>query len=45
MNEAGDTLLAIACTRGHLGVIDYLVQKKGCDPDGILTVARMYSAV
>ena len=38
MNDAGDSVLSIACTRGHVSVIDYLVKVKGCDLDGEITV-------
>ena len=29
-----DTLLSMACKRSDIGVIDYLVRVKGCDPFG-----------
>ena len=38
MNRAGDSVLFIACTRGHVAVIDYLVKDKGCDLNGEVTV-------
>ena len=34
VNDAGDSVLSIACTRGHV----YLVKDKGCDLDGEITV-------
>ena len=38
VNDAGDSVLSIACTRGHIDVIDYLVKDKGYDLDGEITV-------
>ena len=38
MTASGNTVLAIACTRGHIGLIDYLLKEKHCDPDGEITV-------
>ena len=38
VNDAGDSVLSIACTRGHIDVIDYLVKDKGCDLVGEITV-------
>ena len=38
VNDAGDSVLSIACTRGHVSVIDYLRKDKGCDLDGEITV-------
>ena len=38
VNDAGDSVLFIACTRGHIDVIDYLVKDKGCDLDGEIIV-------
>ena len=38
MNDAGDSVLSIASTRGHVSVIDYLMKDKGCDLDGEITV-------
>ena len=32
--DGPDTLLSMACIRGHIGVIDYLVKVKGCDAFG-----------
>ena len=38
MTASGNTVLATACTRGHIGLIDYLLKEKDCDPDGEITV-------
>ena len=40
MNDAGDSVLSIAYTRGHVSVINYLIirKDKGCDLDGEITV-------
>ena len=43
MTTAGDTVLGIACTRGHIGVLDYLVKDKHCDPDGEVNVCILYT--
>ena len=34
VNKAGDTLLAVACIKGHINVIDYLVKVKCINPEG-----------
>ena len=38
VSDAGDSVISIACTRGHVSVIDYLMRDKGCDLDGEITV-------
>ena len=38
VNDAGDSVLSVACTRGHVSVIVYLVKDKGCDLDGEIIV-------
>ena len=38
VNAAGDSVLSIACTRGHVSVINYLAKNKGCDLHGEITV-------
>ena len=41
LREGGpDTLLSVACRRGDIGAIDYLVKVVGCDPFGETTVVR-----
>ena len=32
VNKAGDTLLSLACTNGHLDTVKYLVNQHHCDP-------------
>ena len=34
VNKAGESVLSIACTKGHIAVIDYLVKDKGMDLNG-----------
>ena len=38
VSDAGDSVLSIACTRGHVAVIDYLVKNKNCYLGGEVTV-------
>ena len=38
VSDAGDSVLSIACTRGHVAVIDYLVKNKSCYLGGEATV-------
>ena len=45
VNDAGDSVLSIACTRGHVSVISYLVKEKGCKLDGEITVLELRTLV
>ena len=40
-----DTLLSVACAKGQISVIDYLVKVKGCDAFGELHMCRNYYSV
>ena len=40
-----DTLLSVACARGQISVIHYLVKVKGCDAFGELHMCRNYIIV
>ena len=44
VNDAGESVLSIAHTRGHVDLIDYLVKEKGCDPDGEIAVLWLITA-
>ena len=38
VNKAGDSVLSIACVKGHIDVIDYFVKDKGWELDGEMAV-------
>ena len=38
VNQAGDTVLSIACTQGHISVISYFVEHKAWKLDSEFTV-------
>ena len=38
VNDAGDSVLFIACSRSHVAMIDYFVKDKGCDLNGEITI-------
>ena len=45
VNDAGDSVLSIACTRGHVIVIDYFVKEKGCKLDGETSILVLSTLV